>query len=311
MKGTWEKISVSPLARSSHSIDVVAGTVYIFGGELEPRKPVDDAIHAVTLPSTASPADYYVIEAKGETGVPSPRVGHATAAIGHRIFMFGGRGGPEMEAMDERGRVQSTLPPPRSYHSAVATDANGAGIFIVHGGCLADGCRGSDVWAFDVQNRTAPGKPRGGTTLAISGRPNRLYRFGGFNGAGQEGGQLDYLELGIDRAEWQSLMQGENNSTEKSTADKWPGHRSVAGKEYLVLMFGEREPSNAGHAAAGKISEGKWTKVDVRSVDNTSVEGPGRRGWIATAKTENGVVLWGGLDQDNQRLGDGWIFRLV
>jgi N-acetylneuraminic acid mutarotase len=217
----------------------------------------------------------------------------------------------------------------------VATDANGAGIFIVHGGCLADGCRGSDVWAFDVQNRVwqrlpdAPGKPRGGTTLAISGRPNRLYRFGGFNGTGQEGGQLDYLELGIDRAEWQSLMQGENNSTEKSTADKWPGHRSVAGmesitanggKEYLVLMFGEREPSNAGHAAAGKfwddvwafqVSEGKWTKVDVRSVDNTSVEGPGRRGWIATAKTENGVVLWGGLDQDNQRLGDGWIFRLV
>ncbi|KAJ7322853.1 hypothetical protein DFH08DRAFT_969494 [Mycena albidolilacea] len=257
--GHMGKISVSPLARSSHSIDVVAGTVYIFGGELEPRKPVDDAIHAVTLPSTASPADYYVIEAKGETGVPSPRVGHATAAIGHRIFMFGGRGGPEMEAMDERGRVwvfdtrtqlwsyldpntpagasevQSTLPPPRSYHSAVATDANGA---------------------------DAPGKPRGGTTLAISGRPNRLYRFGGFNGAGQEGGQLDYLELGIDRAEWQSLMQDENNSTEKSTADKWPGHRSVAGmesiaangrKEYLVLMFGEREPSNAGHAAAGKF----------------------------------------------------------
>ncbi|KAK3945972.1 nitrile-specifier protein 2 [Diplogelasinospora grovesii] len=516
MKGTWEKISsLPPLPRSSHSVDIVAGNVYIFGGEgREPRKPVDNDMHVVTLPSSGAPADYYAIKAKaaapslststskpaaiavgegeptpdtdtdtvvdkgkgkgragpelGDVVVPSPRVGHATAVIGHRIFMFGGRGGPDMKALDEGGRVwvfdtrshlwsyldpaaagaaaggRPTVPEPRSYHSAVATDkpnrfgtapgkhsssssagrgvegwrqwasgdseevgipqrpivghvaetatdldSEGYGTLVIHGGCLAEG-RAADVWAFDVHSRVwqklpdAPGKPRGGTSLAIS--RSRLYRFGGFNGEGEEGGQLDYLELAVDsfddasskgevtisaRGGWQSLMQGKENVGYKEPdlaeaplthpdeeQQPWPGYRSVAGmeavtvgggREYLVLFLGERDPSEAGHAAAGKFwddvwafqvpaqsntaasltdtvlsavgrksGEGKWTKVEMGprdDEDDASAEGPGRRGWIASAPMgeleENGIVVWGGLNGDNQRLGDGWILRLA
>ncbi|KAB5572684.1 hypothetical protein GE09DRAFT_1100470 [Coniochaeta sp. 2T2.1] len=556
LRGTWERIpgSVS-LPRSSHSLDIVAGTAYIFGGEsANAREPVDNSVHAVTLPFSGAGADYYTIPAKaaaarkqkknGEEGggetegklertvtsesldevpltpagggegveevkdkgkgkeereredVPASRVGHATAVIGSRIFLFGGRGGEDMsQVLEENGRVwvfdtkthlwsfldpvvptttgvdpdgeaRKSWPPARSYHAAVglskpdtfaekvkhgrhpggtgggaaprplkrsdtwkdraaenlkeraetwrdwaagdseevgipqrpivghiaaeATDEDeeGFGTFIVHAGCLAGGERANDVWAFDVRSRVwqelppAPGKGRGGTALCVS--KSRLYRFGGFNGESEEGGQLDVLDLVVDtfddqvtggseatitaRGAWRSLVQysgveytGDDATAPlaetASPADAWPGARSVAslealnvggGREYLVLMLGERDPSGAGHAAAGKFwddvwvfqvppqgmsaaslhdavlqavgkksGEGKWTKVEMGPYDeedDVSAKGPDPRGWIASAPMgeleENGIVVWGGLNGENQRLGDGWIFRL-
>ncbi|KAH6845115.1 hypothetical protein B0I37DRAFT_176721 [Chaetomium sp. MPI-CAGE-AT-0009] len=589
MKGTWEKLQIPPLPRSSHSADVVGGTLYIFGGEVEPRRPVDNDMHAIRLPSSGAQADYYAIKAKpanpsaragnlpvpivkepkpaSDAGsdeeddedddddddddddeedddddddedsdedsdeeddkklsevplttpspgpgaststsasasanakgksiapaprpeladVPAPRVGHATAVIGHRIFLFGGRGGPDMAPLDEGGRVwvfdtrthlwsfldpcpaaaglpDIPRPAPRSYHAAVATakpdnfakpgarpraqskaeawrdwalgtsaeaeqthgipqqpvvgvlaeratdaDADGYGTVIIHGGCLAEpGARAADVWAFDVRSRVwqrlpdAPGAGRGGASLALGGGGGgRLYRFGGFDGEAQAGGQLDFLELGVDtfddqvsrgevvlcargRGAWKTLLFYGNEdvgykevdpalrplqsqrsaSASASAADgvdasAWPGNRSVAvleavtvggGREYLVLMFGEREASGAGHAAAGRFwddvwafqvpsegmslasvadtafsvvgrknGEGTWTKVETGphdDEDDASAEGPGPRGWVASAtmgELENGIVVFGGLNEGNRRLGDGWILRL-
>lgn len=232
MKGTWEKIDIPPLPRSSHSVSIVGTSAYIFGGELKPREPVDNDMHVITLPSSGAGADYYTVVARpanassseeskdkgkellnapdpkaqskprsededssgeedsdeeesssedesddddddsGEddsdedeeekpnktktpttkdkgksvtfasplkTAVPVPRVGHAAAVIGSRIFMFGGRGGSDMNALDEAGRVWvfdtrshswsaldpkegARVPPPRSYHAAAAID---------------------------------------------------------------------------------------------------------------------------------------------------------------------------------------------
>jgi hypothetical protein len=294
------------------------------------------------------------------------------------------------------GATPETGTPQRPIVGAVAeravdADADGFGTFIIHGGCVAgEPSRASDVWAFDVRSRVwqrlpdAPGSPRGGAALALS--RSRLYRFGGFNGTSQEGGQLDFLELGVDsfddqvskgeavlcarKGGWKSLLfpgredvgykeadpaaKPSSSSAEESV--QWPGNRSVAsleavtvggGREYLVLMFGEREASGAGHAAAGrfwddvwafqvpaqgmslasvtdtafsvvgKSGEGRWMKVATSphdDEDDASAEGPGARGWVASATMgeleENGIVVWGGLDEGNTRLGDGWIFRL-
>jgi len=48
--------------------------------------------------------------------------------------------------------------------------------------------------------------------------------------------------------------------------------------------------------------------------DDASAEGPGPRGWIGSAVMgdleENGIVIWGGLNERNAKLGDGWILRL-
>jgi hypothetical protein len=222
---------------------VIGGTAYLFGGEASNEgKPVDNAMHLITLPASGAPADYYAVKAiaakrpaaeqqappaasvpaikepspepapktekdtlgrstmnaegkekdlddvslaspppvaapepplpttsdkgkqpetaspKSHLGlgeVPSARAGHATAAIGHRIFLFGGRSGAATsEPLDEGGRVwvfdtrtnawsyldpeppqslsspivspvglrTANAPSPRTYHSAVATD---------------------------------------------------------------------------------------------------------------------------------------------------------------------------------------------
>lgn len=541
LPATWERIFVPALPRSSHSINVVGGNAYIFGGEVEPRKPVDNDMHLIVLPYSSASADYIAIkpkaaprpepvqiptvveptaddtyEGKGKdvdlsdvdlatpaqeddskvltaadkgkgpahaTGlpdtshlgaVPSARVGHATAVIGSRIFLFGGRGGPDMAAIEEHGRVwvfdtktnlwsfldprlpaiaptagakSSHFPAARSYHSAVSVDLprdfstkrggagnrqswaqwaqgdseavgtpqnpivgyvannsrdedeDGYGTLIVHGGCFTEG-RAGDTWAFDVRSRVwqelpaAPGKPRGGTSLALAA--GKLWRFGGFNGESEEGGQVDYLALGVDsfndrsgaadvvlsaKGEWKSILaeqvaahiseagDGAAGDEDDDDDDKplakpasnapWPGHRSVAGlqtvtnagREYLLLILGERDPSDDGHNAAGKFwedvwayelprstaaaaassfvdnwfgrpsaaagVEGKWVKVEAQAYDDEdvgAVKGPGPRGWFATAHMgqmeKKGVVIWGGVDGHNSRLGDGWILRI-
>ncbi|KAK3327775.1 hypothetical protein B0T19DRAFT_173500 [Cercophora scortea] len=525
MQGTWEKISVPPLPRSSHSINIVAGTVYIFGGQTDPSKPpADNDMHVVTLPSSGAQADYHAIKAKAAKrtipiinevkpspepeaeiavvtqdlaevsldtpieapvdkgkskalpdlnlgDVPAPRAGHATAVIGHRIFLFGGHSGGSVETstpLNEGGRVwvfdtrtnlwsfidpapnippgvvPAALPAPRSHHSAVATDKprdfnqattqspsgattraeawrewargdsdevgipqrpivgsvaeratdlddDGYGTLIIHGGRLAGGVRAVDVWAFDVHSRAwqrlpdAPGVPRSSTALALS--KSRLYRFGGFGDpqeSGDENGQLDFLELAVDRFDdefsagevavtarrpgWQSLIPGKENVGYKEVdaaatplaweeEEEWPGQRGAAGleavtvgggREYLVLMLGEKarprtdelqgskfcddvwafkvppqglSPASLADtffsAVGRKSGEGKWTKVEMGPFDDeddASAEGPGARGFVATATMgdleENGIVVWGGLNAENRGLGDGWIFRL-
>ena len=332
IKARWERIKTTPLPRSSHTLSVVAGRAYIFGGEISPREPVDNDMHVITLPyDEVSSADYRTISAKPEIAggeVPEKRVGHTAGVIGERIFIFGGRGGKDMKPLEENGRVWvydtrsdswtyldpipgTPYPAARSYHSSVTIEkpepANmkgvkydqaleepqagniaenartdeekgGFGTFFVHAGCPASG-RTNDLWGFDVRSRTwkefpsAPGKPRGGPALAVS--KNRIYRYGGFNGTGEEGGYIDYLELALQtfddvgnsgevgltaKGSWETL-----NFTEESMAS--PGNRSVAGlqaittgmgREYLVLFLGERDPSSQGHDGAGKFWGDVW-----------------------------------------------------
>ncbi|KAE9378360.1 hypothetical protein N431DRAFT_435487 [Stipitochalara longipes BDJ] len=331
IKAKWEKVDTPPLPRSSHSISVIAGRAYIFGGEITPREPVDNDMHVISLPfDSVSSADYKKVPPKPEiTGaeVPEKRVGHTAGIIGERIFIFGGRGGKDMKPLQEKGRVWvydtrsdawtyldpipgTPYPEARSYHSSVAIEKpeppnttvkvdnatekpkagkiaesaqtdeekGGHGTFFVHAGCPASG-RTNDLWGFDVRSRTwkefpaGPGKPRGGTAIAVS--KSRIYRYGGFNGTGEEGGYLDILELGLDtfddmvgqgevsvsaKGPWQTL-----NFEEESM--KFPGNRSVTGlqaittgmgREYLVLFLGERDPSSQGHEGAGKFWGDVW-----------------------------------------------------
>ena len=114
----WKRVTQHeplPLSRSSHSITVVGHTAYLFGGEHLPRQvcllhhqldqystaskaptidglhscrtPIDSQIHAFDLKT----CHWQTLEASGDA--PHPRVAHAAAAVGHSIFIFGGRSG--------------------------------------------------------------------------------------------------------------------------------------------------------------------------------------------------------------------------
>ena len=424
LKAKWERIATTPLPRSSHTLNVIAGRAYIFGGEVTPREPVGNDMHIITLPyDSLSSSDYKSIPAQpGVPGgeVPEKRVGHTAAAVGERIFVFGGRGGKDMKPLEENGRVWvydtrndawsyldpvvgTPYPAARSYHSSIAIEKpkaddmksvkidqameepkagtiaeiaktdeefGGYGTVFVHAGCPASG-RTNDLWGFDVRSRTwkefpaGPGKPRGGTAIAVS--KQRIYRYGGFNGQGEEGGQLDILELGLTtfndrggageigitaKGEWQSLNFEEENM-------QFPGHRSVAGlqaittgmgREYLVLMLGERDPSSQGHEGAGKFwgdvwtfqcppqgmtaasfkdatwqalgretGEGLWSVMQVADAEGAEGDDvrnlvPSARGWFGSSTLgdldASSIVLWGGLNGKNEREDNGWILRI-
>ncbi|KAI0102785.1 hypothetical protein GGR51DRAFT_279517 [Nemania sp. FL0031] len=465
MKGTWQHIPLPSLPRSSHSLDIIAGNAYIFGGEVEARKPVDNDMHVVVLPWSGAPADYYAVKAKAspktsadedsssnakiptiiteadetesqlkdpmtevplgssrtaaadddddseeeseedssdesetesedsisepaaaagvgvskgkgkalETGdVPAPRIGHATAVIGTRVFLFGGRSAAAGSAtLDERGRVwifetkthtwtyldphhSSPVPPARSYHAATATEkprefavrpmrlrrsstwkewaegnsaevgipqrpitgaiaekatddeAAGAGFgtFIIHAGCLADGTRTSDVWAFDVHARTwkqlpdAPGPARGGAALALAG--SRLYRFGGFDGQRELGGRLDVLHLVLDE------FDDQNSKGEIGVFARGGWGSIIAPSSSPLPGAGTNSPETAGlttpaTAQAGTPSE-PWPLP--RSVANLSlIQAGGGREYLVlslgeSAPSANGHASAGSFHAD-------------
>jgi hypothetical protein len=68
LKGTWTRLlDTERLQRSSQVVSVIDNTVCIFGGEVQPRQPVDDQIDVFSLKSgilphhtPPSPARYYV-----------------------------------------------------------------------------------------------------------------------------------------------------------------------------------------------------------------------------------------------------------
>lgn len=113
LSATFKRIS-SPafLPRSHHSLVVVDGRAYIFGGEEENGKLAGDEVHIVTLPlrkkgNHDGEVDYKCVPSlgEGEDGkVPGPRAGHRAVAIGHRMYLFGGKGA-DGHAIEEMGKV--------------------------------------------------------------------------------------------------------------------------------------------------------------------------------------------------------------
>lgn len=144
LKATWKRVPTDTiLPRSSHSLSIVKSKAYIFGGEQQPREPVDNHVHVFTLQSANNDeVDYQVIAAKGNSddgAVPSPRVGHTASVVKDRIYVFGGRGGKAMKPLEENGRVWvfdtkmkqwsyldpakgTPYPAARSYHASTSTE---------------------------------------------------------------------------------------------------------------------------------------------------------------------------------------------
>lgn len=206
-------------------------------------------------------------------------------------------------------------PPPRSYHCS--TSDNKSTIFI-HAGCPASG-RLSDLWKFDVENRTwtqlpdAPAPHRGGTSIAYSS--GKLYRMHGFDGTSEQGGSIDIFDVSSNT--WTTMTftaDGNDGPEARSVCVLLPVR--LAQKDKLITLFGERDPSSLGHAGAGKmlgdvwiydIGENWWTRVHPEGADGV----PASRGWfdadvVKNADGNDSVVLHGGLGEDNERLKDVW-----
>ncbi|KAI9779882.1 MAG: hypothetical protein M1835_004615 [Candelina submexicana] len=127
------------LPRASHSISIIKGRAYIFGGEIADNDLAGNEMHIVTLPSSGvEDADYRCLPALG-SDVPAPRAGHTASVIEDSIYIFGGHSEKDKPALDEKGRVwifstssnewsyldpspSTPHPPSRSSHASASNE---------------------------------------------------------------------------------------------------------------------------------------------------------------------------------------------
>lgn len=190
----------------------------------------------------------------------------------------------------------------------------------VHAGCPEKG-RLSDLWSFDTESRVwrqladAPAPPRGGTSIAYAA--GKLYRMNGFDGVREQGGKLDVYD--VQKDEWSTIeyeADGESGPEARSVSALL--ELRVGGKEVLVTLFGEHDPSELGHAGAGKMLEDAWVfdlGAEKWSLLSMGEERPQARGWfgagvVRDGRGSDGILVHGGLAEDNSRLGDVWMAEL-
>ena len=303
--------AAAPAARSSHSVTAIGNRVYVFSGEKEPRVPVGNDLHCYDLDR----GSWTVCSTAG--GAPGARVGHAAAAVGSQVYVFGGRTEVEMgEGLLDDLYCYDTVsatwslvdaggdkPCGRSYHAMVS---DGHHIYLF-GGCTKG--RLNDLYSFDPVSRQwvkLPThdaiKPRGGPGLAVVG--HHIYVVAGFTGDETD----DMHRFDTQSSTWETLNPRPNIPP-----------ISVFGMTTLqksIIMFGgEVKPSTEGHAGAGGFSnevyqyhtdrpENGWQKLAI------SGENPSPRGWLPATTTADGeVVIFGGLSPANERLCDLWALK--
>ncbi|KAG9286319.1 hypothetical protein G9A89_014306 [Geosiphon pyriformis] len=264
------------LFRSSHTLAVVDDHAYIFGGETEPRVPVDNTLYIYNLlakhwepPVLASSQD--------PNDMPSPRVGAATAVIGHLIYLWGGRGGADMnplpnelfrfdtlqrqwckirrEPKGEEEEEEDGPPVARSYHAMTASDSH----LYVFGGCPLSG-RLNDLYSYNPLTNhwkalplPANISPRGGSALTFYHPLNKLLLFGGFNGTTETN---DLQVFDIEKKEW---FQPQNLKEDLVVSPRSVhGFVSLPKNGLLVTLYGEHNPSTLGHLGAGKFLDDVW-----------------------------------------------------
>jgi len=327
----WTKLTSSErLRRSSQVLSIVEETVWIFGGELFPRQPVDNQIDLINL-------KHSTVETKSHTSAPSPRVGSACTTLNGKVYIFSGRGGIDMAPIEEGGvlwvfdtltsswstispmSTSQPYPAARSYHCLTS---DGADIIYLHAGCPANG-RLSDLWSFSIPSRewtelaSAPDPPRGGTSITYTG--TKLYRMNGFDGTKEQGGSLDILDPLSNTWSTQNYLPDGISGPEPRSVSALLSLK-LRGKPSLVTMFGERDPSSLGHQGAGKMLADAWAySLEARTWSKINASGdadgfPDARGWFAAdvaagASGVESILVHGGLGESNERLGDIWLLN--
>ncbi|XP_033736402.1 nitrile-specifier protein 5-like [Pecten maximus] len=286
---------------------VIGRKTFIFGGENIPRVPFSNIVHCLDMDTCT----WSELSTTGD--VPVPRFADSAAAVGHVMYIFGGRTGINMGegnfndlyAFDTRDNVWTLLKPsgvapsPRSFH-AMAVVANRLYVF---GGCVEED-RLNDLHSYDIATNTWEQQPtnedierRGGAGLIAVGKD--LFVVAGFTGRELN----DVYKYDTDSKTWSKL-----------TLDKELPPRSVFGissmSTFIIVWFGEVDPSGKGHLGGfsqdGYImdtcSKAGWELM------SCSGETPEARGWMPIAPCQlndmDGVFLFGGTNFDKKRLND-------
>lgn len=308
-------------ARSSHGLSVAGNTLYMLGGEVIARNPVDSTVWARELKEGSVWAP---VVAKSDE-CPEARVAHTQAIINGEMYIFGGRQGISMEeaplndlwkfSLENHVWVQlkpeGPAPEPRSFHKMVSLGTK----LYVYGGCSAKG-RLADLHCYDTTTNTwsfvsEPPKDmagRGGAGFVASSDAKALFVVGGF--IGDESNAVYRFDL--ETNQWQTVLAEGNDKLRPFSVAC-----CVTLKDRLAFFGGEVNPSEKGHEGAGGFCR------DVVVLDGQSgvpissgvAPGPEARGWSdAAAWGGNKLVVYGGLagsDSEPERLADTWVLEFT
>ncbi|KAI9653562.1 MAG: hypothetical protein M1831_005944 [Alyxoria varia] len=185
LKAKFECIGTSPstdtpdsLARSSHTIDLLNGDLYIFGGLVGPKHLAGAEMHILKLSNLSNHDSQYksipALPAEGHDEIPAARAGHTTCTVNGEIIMYGGYrladdGSDKKRSVDPSSRFWIFDPKtffwtginavdqrilPRFEHSAVTWKNN----LIIHGGYTDEDTGAikplNDTWSFDLRTRS-------------------------------------------------------------------------------------------------------------------------------------------------------------
>jgi len=329
VQGAWKLLSSELLLhdainRSSHSVNFLANKLFIFGGEHEPRKPIDNKILKIDLETKKFE---YVEGKSGDKHVPCPRVAHSASFINEKLYIFGGRVGigmdegalndlyefntatNEWKLLDDGvSKANDQRPAARSYHAMTSLDEK----LYIFGGCTES--RLNDFFSYDTvkaewkklaQDELI--KPRGGS--AICSYKNEatneacIYLFGGF--CGHE--LSDCFKYSIEENSWSQISGLPSGlSVFASASLNQPNAR-------IIVHGGEIDPSTQGHTAAGEFTadtilfDGEaWSKV---KIENEEVM-PSSRGWHAGSSGSGKFFVYGGNLENNARTNELWQLEL-
>ncbi|KAF2753127.1 galactose oxidase [Pseudovirgaria hyperparasitica] len=332
---TAEKEQGAPAARARHTSVSARNKMFIFGGEDGQGKPVDEQGRLwVYDPATTS---WLFLDPPPDTKFPSPRAGHASTASddGNVIFIHGGRDA-DGKLLDDTWafpldhgkwtRLSTAHEAARSSPSLAYAQNK---LWRFGGVTTSGGENPQDVLQCLTLPQLEPFVQAGlepQQEHETSGWESVSAGEGATTGQGEDSSSrplypanrsmtaLHHISTGQGR-EYLLVALGEDEA------------REVTGARYLHDMWAYQLPAAmlSGAGVKDAIREnipkvdsfkGQWAPVEITSVDIGDEERKGGswtgRGAFASAMTgTRQFMIWGGIDEKGDVLGDGWIVKIA
>jgi Galactose oxidase, central domain len=352
MKLTWTKLDLKddpefgrPCERSSHGLSIVkkeSVVLVLYGGEKVARTPIEGSA-ALWLADLTTRSWKKVVVNTAADGPPE-RVGHAQAAHGNKIYIFGGRSGITMQeaAMNDMWAFDvetetweqvipssdSPLPEARSFHRMICIGDS----LYVFGGCGAVSGRLADMHRFDISSQTwhnmgaSKLRGRGGPNLVSLDSGRKLAVVAGFAGEETNDGQRFDVVQGV----WEDKLLCPTAELHGLRPRSVCTSASFPSLGVAIVFGGEVDPSHKGHEGAGGFENDvvildEQTGEYQETIPAAGEGWPGKRGWSDAASFEDPnnndgstpsarFYMYGGLAGDDTnpvRLSDLWSLTLT
>lgn len=284
-KAPTEDSSTGSLARAQHSINLVTGDLFIFGGMVGPQTLAGNEVHIIRLSNKDGPDSQYkcvpAIARDGESNdVPCARAGHTACGVGDNIVIYGGFSDPRSkQPIDEKGRVwifsttslqwthrdSQNSPPPLSEHSAAVHD----GEVMVLQGARTGSNSSLATWTYSLSSNAWTELPPLETTapssLAIAN--GVLYTISSNPNSAPLSGVVHTFDLKSteEALEWKTLPFPTNPLTPGPLPRKGAGLVPIhtgQGRSYLLYILGAKadgEGQTGGSHESAPLWSGIWS----------------------------------------------------